>query len=89
MINKTWLDKLGLKVPDTIDELYNVLKAFKERDPNGNGRLDEIPVIEVSNDLISPFGITDLNNNFMVVQDGNAVYYPVSEAVQRRAQMGA
>ncbi|OME74496.1 ABC transporter substrate-binding protein [Paenibacillus odorifer] len=80
VINKTWLDKLGLKIPDTIDDLYNVLKAFKERDPNGNGRLDEIPVIEVSNDLISPFGITDLNNNFMVVQDGNVVYYPVSEA---------
>ncbi|KTD87782.1 extracellular solute-binding protein [Paenibacillus etheri] len=80
VINKTWLDKLGLKVPDTIDDLYNVLKAFRERDPNGNGKQDEIPVIELSNDLISPFGIADLNNNAMVVEDGNAVYYPVSEA---------
>ncbi|MEK4473849.1 extracellular solute-binding protein [Paenibacillus sp. FSL R7-0048] len=79
VINKTWLDKLGLKVPDTIDDLYNVLKAFKEQDPNGNGKQDEIPFIELSNDLISPFGIADLNNNFMVVKDGNAVYYPISE----------
>lgn len=79
MINKSWLDKLGLKVPDTIDDLYNVLKAFKEQDPNGNGKQDEIPFIELSNDLISPFGIADLNNNFMVVKDGNAVYYPISE----------
>ncbi|MGG1515585.1 hypothetical protein ABE504_09255 [Paenibacillus oryzisoli] len=42
-INKKWLDKLGLKVPTTIDEYYAVLKAFKEGDPNGNGKNDEIP----------------------------------------------
>lgn len=80
VINKTWLDKLGLKVPDTIDDLYNVFKAFKEQDPNGNGKQDEIPFIETGNDLISPFGIADLNNNFMVIKDGKAVFYPVSEA---------
>lgn len=38
-----WLDKLGLKAPETSDEMYNVLKAFKEKDPNGNGKNDEIP----------------------------------------------
>ncbi|KAB8287197.1 ABC transporter substrate-binding protein [Bifidobacterium ramosum] len=43
MINKTWLDKLGLQVPKTWDEFENVLKAFKEKDPNGNGQADEIP----------------------------------------------
>lgn len=40
---KPWLDKLGLKVPNTIDEFYAVLKAFKEKDPNGNGKADEVP----------------------------------------------
>ncbi|MEK3670123.1 extracellular solute-binding protein [Paenibacillus sp. FSL R10-2771] len=79
VINKTWLDKLGLKVPETIDELYTVLKAFKEQDPNGNGKADEIPYIEVSNDMISPFGIADLNTNNMLVKDGKAVYYPITE----------
>ena len=43
-INKTWLDKLGLQVPTTWDELENVLKAFKTQDPNGNGQADEIPM---------------------------------------------
>lgn len=42
-INKAWLDKLGLKVPTTIDEFYDVMMAFKTRDPNGNGLQDEIP----------------------------------------------
>ncbi len=41
-IRQDWLDKLGLKQPNTVDELYMVLKAFKERDPNGNGRADEV-----------------------------------------------
>jgi putative aldouronate transport system substrate-binding protein len=45
MINKKWLDKLGLAVPKTTEELYTVLKAFKERDPNGNGIKDEIGVM--------------------------------------------
>lgn len=44
MVNKVWLDKLGLKVPTTWDELYAVLQAFKTKDPNGNGKADEIPM---------------------------------------------
>jgi putative aldouronate transport system substrate-binding protein len=43
-INKTWLDALGLKMPTTTDELYAVLKAFKDGDPNKNGKKDEIPM---------------------------------------------
>ncbi|WP_322176499.1 extracellular solute-binding protein [Acutalibacter caecimuris] len=43
-INQKWLDNLGLEMPTTVDEWYNVLKAFKEQDANGNGDLnDEIP----------------------------------------------
>ncbi len=36
-IRKDWLDKLGLEVPKTVDELYNVLKMFKEKDPGQVG----------------------------------------------------
>lgn len=43
-IYKPWLDKLGLKMPTTTEEFYNVLKAFKTKDPNGNGKADEIPL---------------------------------------------
>ena len=43
-INKTWLDNVGMSIPTTIDELYEVLKAFKNQDPNGNGMDDEIPM---------------------------------------------
>ncbi|WP_159887147.1 extracellular solute-binding protein [Paenibacillus puerhi] len=40
ILRKDWLDKLGLKPPTTTDELYEVLKAFKEKDPDGNGKAD-------------------------------------------------
>ncbi|WP_221481887.1 ABC transporter substrate-binding protein [Cohnella xylanilytica] len=44
-INQKWLDNLGLQVPTTWDELYDVLVAFKEKDANGNGDPnDEIPM---------------------------------------------
>lgn len=42
-VRQDWLEKLGLKQPETVDELYTVLKAFKEKDPNGNGKKDEVP----------------------------------------------
>jgi len=44
MINKSWLDKLGLEMPTTVDEFRDVLMAFKTGDPNGNGIADEIPL---------------------------------------------
>ncbi len=43
-LNKKWLTNLNLKEPTTTDELYTILKAFKENDPNKNGKKDEIPL---------------------------------------------
>ena len=52
-INKAWLDKLGLKTPTTTAELRDVLIAFRDRDPNGNGKNDEIPVLAHTGGWIS------------------------------------
>ena len=44
-INNVWLENVGKEMPTTIDELYDVLVAFKEQDANGNGdATDEIPL---------------------------------------------
>ncbi|MDO4296599.1 MAG: extracellular solute-binding protein [bacterium] len=37
-INKKWLDELNLEVPTTTEELTEVLRTFKEKDPAGNGQ---------------------------------------------------
>ena len=45
-INTTWLDNLGLEMPTNYEELVEVLRAFKNGDPNGNGDTnDEIPAL--------------------------------------------
>jgi putative aldouronate transport system substrate-binding protein len=52
-MDATWLDKVNLKAPTNVDELYTVLKAFKEKDPNGNGKADEIPISSIKFDIIN------------------------------------
>jgi len=42
-IRQDWLDKLNLEMPTTVEELEKVLYAFRNDDPNGNGKKDEIP----------------------------------------------
>jgi putative aldouronate transport system substrate-binding protein len=40
IVRQDWLDKLHLQQPKTLDDFYTVLKAFKEQDPDGNGKND-------------------------------------------------
>lgn len=37
VIRGDWLDKLGMEVPTTTEEFYEVMKAFKEKDPGNVG----------------------------------------------------
>ncbi|MBW7457940.1 extracellular solute-binding protein, partial [Paenibacillus sepulcri] len=37
LIRQDWLDKLGLPMPKTTEEVYQTLKAFKEKDPGQTG----------------------------------------------------
>ncbi|WP_127586991.1 extracellular solute-binding protein [Paenibacillus koleovorans] len=39
-IRKDWLDKLGLQMPKSYEELLAAMKAFTEKDPDGNGKKD-------------------------------------------------
>lgn len=44
-VDKTWLENLKIDMPKTTEDFYNMLKAFKEKDANGNGDPnDEIPM---------------------------------------------
>lgn len=85
-INKTWLDNLGLEVPETYEEYKDVLKAFKEQDANGNGDAnDEIPFGQGYADSVMffclPFGTTvgADNTSMMTVKNGEPVFIPTSE----------
>lgn len=67
-----WLEKLGLKMPTTTEEFKNVLKAFKTKDPNGNGKADEIPLAGSGNtwnaiyiNLMNSFNYYDSTNLYL------------------------
>ena len=44
-LRQDWMDKLGLKMPETTEVLREVLRAFVNDDPNGNGKKDEIGML--------------------------------------------
>ncbi len=43
LIRQDWLDKVGMSMPKTTEEYKEVLRAFLDKDPNGNGLKDELP----------------------------------------------
>ncbi|GHU01498.1 sugar ABC transporter permease [Spirochaetia bacterium] len=71
MIRKDWLDKLGLKVPTTLDEFFNTVKAFRDRDANGNGIRDEVVSVGAGMSIGIPqwFG---LGHELVAAVDGKA-----------------
>lgn len=77
IIRDDWLNALGLDKPNTIDEWYEVLTAFKTRDPNGNGFQDEIPFDGWGLPYFLPaFGVL---NTFCVKQDGTVAFGPMEQ----------
>ena len=92
-INKEWLDKLGLEVPTTLDELEEVMIAFRDGDPNGNGIQDEIAFDwppQHSHDiyaLTGAYGVVDnQNDNMVVIQDGRISFLYENEAFYKLTQ---
>ena len=65
-MNGYWLDKVKAERPNTTEELYELLKNFKENDANGNGVDDEIPltassIAELRYNILPAFGINQTN----------------------------
>lgn len=83
-INQAWLDELGLKMPTTTDEYYEVLKAFKTKDPNGNGKADEIPLVgspkswnaDIFDFFMSAFVVNTAANGRLNAENGKLSYAP-------------
>lgn len=82
-IRQDWLDHLGLAMPQTPDELYDVLVAFREQDANGNGDPnDEIPLatkngIKQLYYLMTGFGYD--TNSLWYTDDSGQVHYAAVE----------
>lgn len=83
-INTDWLKAVGKEMPQTIEELHDVLLAFKEQDPSGTGRIIPLsfePGSFCANpwDLITAYGGQADNNDHRIVIDRKAVFTAASE----------
>lgn len=94
MINKAWLDDLGMEVPTTLDELHEALTAFKENDMSakyyGNDAGSTIPMSTGfdqwcwgQNIFYAGFGFTnwpnDVINDLVLTPEGKVDFVCASE----------
>ncbi len=79
-INKKWMDELGFSEPETPEELYQILKAFKQRDPNC------IPFSVTGTDQLSrflaAFGIL-FNEDNIFLEGDKVTFSPIDERYKR------
>ena len=60
LLRKDWMDRLGLAVPTTKEEFFDVVKAFRDSDANGSGKADEVLVLDpkvFNNGIAQWFGL--------------------------------
>lgn len=80
--NGDWLDELGVEeVPQTTDELFDLLIRFRDEDPNGNGEADEVPFSDVQMNasrpwLMAAFGMKEWGIEEV---DGEVRYAPMTD----------
>lgn len=88
LIRQDWLDNLGLKAPTTMDELKEVLRAFTEDDPDGNGVDDTYGLGGDGYDFrsfwpfIQAYGNTHYDR-FCINDDGTIGYGPAQENTKK------
>lgn len=92
VINTDWLEAVGMEMPTDLNEFKDVLIAFRDKDPNGNGQKDEIPLSwagALNNKHVSGwgFGLNWLSDSFQCpdpdshldVVDGKVTFVPMRE----------
>lgn len=79
LIQTTWLNELNLDIPQTTDEFYETLKAFKEHAGEGSIPKDVIPYyiygitnnVEGALDVINSFGVEVAGERYLSTVDNN------------------
>lgn len=83
-VNRVWLEALELEMPTTIEEYTEVLRAFRDGDPNANGQRDEVPLSLIgpweAKFLMHAWGLTPNDYNLSVDDAGQVQYAPLDPA---------
>ncbi len=92
-VNKKWAENLGVKVPATLDEFYDYLKAVKEGDADGDGNTDDEYPMSGSfekdpSSLLTPilaaygYSLAFSTGTYVDVKDGKVLYVPTEDKFQ-------
>lgn len=83
-INQKWLEDLHLDKPTDMESLVKALKAFKERDPNANGKNDEIPFLFIGpwelKFFSHAYGVVANDYNIYLDDAGQVHYWPLEDS---------
>ena len=97
-LRKDWMDKLGLDVPKTVEDVENIVHEFVQKDPGGNGKGETVGLVcddeltggcgysyEYQNDIIfASFGA--FPKQWIYNKDGEVVYGSVQN--EAKAALG-
>lgn len=74
-----WRNALGIEKPVTLDDYYEMFKAFAQQDPNGNHLQDEVPLAVKNLGELSPlataFGLSIGSDNGLQIDENGKVTY--------------
>lgn len=87
-----WLDKFGLEVPKTIDEMYTALYKMSNEDPDGNGKKDTYGISandgtyqHYFSEIFGAYGVMPFD--WQEADDGSIVYGGVTDKCKEVLQM--
>jgi len=84
IIRGDWLDKLNLSEPKTLDDLYSVLKAFRENDPDGNGKKDTYGLCgQTFETFMAIFGAFGVVKDYWYEENGQLLPYNIHPDMKR------
>ncbi|MGM0125924.1 hypothetical protein IGI37_003325 [Enterococcus sp. AZ194] len=89
VINQKWLKNLGLDMPETVEELENVLLAFAKEDADGDGdKTNEVPYTGLGFRMLLPWGIEVSSSPITWMNyDGKELYYqPTTDLYKQTIQ---
>ncbi len=83
-INQKWLDNLRLEAPTDLESLRRVLTAFRDGDPNTNGRQDEKPFLFIGpwelKFFSHAYGVVVNDYNIWLDEQGQVHYWPLEDS---------
>lgn len=78
-----WLEEIGLEMPKTTEDFYELLKAIKGVDLNGNGKADEMGIVSNYNSILPALMNAFVyagGENYVTVQDGQVGFAYTTDA---------